>query len=647
MCGIIGFFDDKYEVLKNFNELISTLQRRGPNDQGTWSSNDKKIILGHTRLSVLDLSSNGKQPMISHDERFVMVYNGEIYNHIVLKEKISLKRKTLFRSTSDTEILLESLSVLGLESTLNEIDGMFAFCVFDRKKNEMILARDRFGEKPLYFGNIDSKFFFSSDLSFLKKMNKKNLILNKDSVRLLLKYSYIPSPFSIYKNIYKLKPGNFLRIKISDLLKKRFPSPSEFQKYSDKKTLDSNILNNNIEDNVEILETLIEKSVKERIVSDVPVGSFLSGGIDSSLITAIMQKVSDNSIETFSIGQSDSRYNELTFAKKISLHLKTKHNEFEINDNDMLNTVDRLNQVYSEPFADSSQIPSILLSEKVKLKVSVALTGDAGDELFGGYNRYLYSNKILKYFDFIPFKLRSKFANILQKTKFKKINFLGFILKNFSDISVTNLSDKTDKLLEKLTYIRNDKDLFISLLSQWKNNDEIFYNEEVKNDVVKEHFYNLEDKDNIITRMMLSDLRYYLPDDILCKIDRAAMHFGLETRVPFLSREIYNFSKLLPLDQKIQGKEGKIILRKILEKYIPNDQINRPKMGFAIPIDQYLRNPLKQWSYELILKKELYEEFFCPNIVMDIWKKHQSGKYDYQTKLWPILSFISWRNFNS
>ena len=647
MCGILGVYNNSNFNINLFEKSLDTLKTRGPDDRGIWIEKNEKLFLGHTRLSIIDLSLKGKQPMISNSGRYILVYNGEIYNFQELKEKIEKKKQFVFKSKSDTEVLLESIDCFGFNETLKLIDGMFAFSIFDKTKDELILVRDRYGEKPLYFGQINSDFFFSSDLKFLKLSKEFDLKINPNSVNLLLNYSYIPAPHTIYNKIFKLEPYSYLKVKISDLKKKNFPKPNESISYNDLNNTETNIVaKNSISENSKILGSLINQSVKKRLVSDVPIGCFLSGGIDSSLVASYMQKNSTNKIETFSIGQSDKKYDELSYARKISKILGTNHNEYLISDSEILDTIENINHVYSEPFADSSQIPSILLSERVKKKVTVALTGDGGDELFGGYNRYLYSKQVLKFMKVIPYRLRSKFFKLLSNINSEKIS--NFLLKYNDSIKskVSNFGDKFSKISEKFTYIENENDLFLSLISQWPRNSKIFINPIIE-DSVKDHFLKENKNELIINRMMLSDINYYLPDDILCKIDRAAMQFGLETRVPFISREIFEFSQKLPINQKIKNNKGKIILRNILSKFVPDELIDRPKMGFSIPLENYLRTSLKSWGQDLINTKSLYEEYFNFDEVFKIWDMHQTKKNNFHTKLWPILSFISWRKYNS
>ena len=644
MCGILGFIGDTHSQFVDKKNILSSLKRRGPDASGDWTYGQDFLYFGHTRLSVLDLTDNGNQPMVSSNGRFIVTYNGEIYNFNYLKKNIENNTNLkIWKSNSDTEVLCESIQLYGLEKTLNMCDGMFAMGVFDKKKNELFLARDQFGEKPLYYGYIKNNFFFSSDLNFIKSINSNYLKINKKSVYLLAKYSYIPSPYTIYEDVYKLEPSHFLKLNINNFKnlnsKKKFTTLNWLNKDNENSKI---ILNTSFDQYCNNLEEQIEESVKSRMISDVSLGSFLSGGIDSSLITALMQKNSANKVETFSIGQSDNRFNESIYAKEVSKKLGTNHNEYIVGKKEIIDTIEKINTVYSEPFADSSQIPSIILSEHVRKKVTVALTGDGGDELFGGYNRYIYSNFVLKIIKHLPYTFRKYFSLIGKSISPSQYNKLLFFL-NYRSNFISNPGDKLHKIFDKLELVKNERDLYLSLITEWDNGTELFDNANSNHyDCVEMFCRKLDFTDNAIQKMMIADVKYYLPDDILTKVDRAAMYSSLETRVPFLNRNIYNIVKNMPLEFKINKNKGKIVLRKILKKYLPINLIDRPKMGFAIPMDNYLRNDLKEWASDLINSGNIYSDYFDKKILETYWKEHLSKKRNWQSKLWPILSFISW-----
>ena len=648
MCGILGFFGNEIRNIGNFEDILSKIDCRGPDSRGVWKDPENKIIFGHTRLSVIDLSNNANQPMISTSGRFVLTFNGEIYNFRKIRNKISqlYENKFNWKSQSDTEVLCESLEKFGIEDTLNMCDGMFAFAIYDIKEKNLYLARDQFGEKPLYYGYMDNYFFFSSDLSVIKKLKNFRPTINKNSVNLLSKYCYIPAPYSIYENIFKLESGKYIKFNIEKSLeyKNNLNKNSKYWINNNLKTkIQKNISLSEISSKV---ENLVEESVKSRMISDIPIGSFLSGGVDSSLITALMQKNSSSRIETFSVGQKDKRYDELNYAREVSKYLKTNHNELSVSDNDIIKTIEKIPDVYSEPFADSSQIPSIILSNFVKQKLSVALTGDGGDELFGGYNRYIYSNLYSNLFKFTPYYMRyliARFGQIIKPSTYDKL----FTFTKKIGLNSISTGDKVHKILDKLESIKDLDDFYLSLISEWNGKTDIFFNnKEHINDCIVEYHKSIKNKRNPIVNMMSSDIKFYLTDDILCKVDRAAMFHGLETRVPYLNRNIYNYSQEIPLKYKISKNKGKIVLRNILKKYIPIELIDRPKMGFSIPIDHYLRTSLKDWANDLITSSNIYNEYFDKNILNKYWAEHSSEKRNWQTKLWPILMFIFWKKQN-
>lgn len=644
MCGIFGLVDNYNENLIDLDKVKQSIQRRGPDHQGQWFSENKKVKFLHTRLSILDLSKNGNQPMMSSNGKFIITYNGEIYNFHKLKKKIENEKNFMnWKSNSDTEVLIELINNYGLEKAVKLLDGMFSFGLYDKKNNKVYLVRDRFGEKPLYYGYINKTFFFSSDLSFIKMHNFSSMTsLNYEAINLMAKYSYIPTPLTIYKNIFKLEPGTILKINLSSNLS--FNKINYFENEKSETQLKSNdLIDFKEEDLVNYLEKTLNYSVKNRMISDVPIGCFLSGGLDSSLIAALMQKNNNKKIKTFSIGQSDERFNELKYARDIASYLGTEHYEFKVDGDDLLNVIENSNNVYSEPFADSSQIPSVILSNKVRQHVKVALSGDCGDELFGGYNRYLYYLKYGRLIISLPKLIKLIISKTFSSIKPQSYNaFLNLISKN-KNVSY-NFGDKFHKGLEKLQRINSSNDFYYSMISEWEDHDNIFITKS-KNDPVNDYINSISSVE-FLNKMMTVDKKYYMSDDILCKVDRASMYSSLETRVPFLSKEISNFSDCLSSRYKIRDGKSKYIIRKVLEKHIPLKLIDRPKMGFSIPLDNYLRNELKSWANDLINSKSLYDDYFEIKKLKRLWKEHLYGSRNWTTKLWPILTFISWRRFN-
>ncbi|MBH71527.1 MAG: asparagine synthase (glutamine-hydrolyzing) [Pelagibacteraceae bacterium] len=630
MCGIVGFWNLRSQGRGNLQNIIcnmtNTLESRGPDDKGTWIDKKNNICLGHRRLSIIELSKLGKQPMVSRNKRYVMSFNGEIYNYKEIKKEL-IKNKVKLKSNSDTEVLIESISFWGIRKTLRIISGMFAFALFDLKYKKIYLFRDRFGIKPLYFSLKDNLFLFGSQTKSFFKHPDWNYEISYNSLASFFKYSYIPSSQSIYKNTYQVPPGGYIEFSSNGNLKKKqyWNLSNEIENLKEK-----NIQYNNLENEVNL--RLIE-SVKKHMVSDVSVGSFLSGGIDSSLITALMQNVSNKRIKTFNIGFEDKTIDESNYANDIAKHLRTDHHSVIFSNKDIIDLIPKLNNIYDEPFADSSQLPTILLSHITREKVKVALSGDGGDELFGGYNRYKWSKNIKNLF-FLPFFLRKIIGNsmrILTPQQWHKI--LCFLPKinryPFIGDKIYKLSDIF--LLEKFSNV------YPYLISQWQE-QEIPLNKEVLSDnslaPTKEASFL-----NITEQMQLMDMNNYLPDDILTKVDRASMNFGLEVRVPYLDKDLVKF--VWSIDS--QKKDSKKILKNILYKYIPKKLVSRPKMGFSVPLNDWLKGPLKDWASELIKKENLIKNNIDADKVLLKWNEHISGKRNWQYKLWPILIYQSWK----
>lgn len=648
MCGIFGYFSKK-NIDKNFVfDLANKINYRGPDSNGYYYDQKNNFYLFHKRLSIIDTTSKAHQPMISNSGRYIIVYNGEIYNFLDLKKEIEIKKNQnnfAWKSSSDTEVLLELIDLFGLDDAIKRIKGMFSFCIFDKKKNEINLVRDRFGEKPLYYGWINKDFFFSSDLNVIKSLTPE---ISNEALSLYFRFMYIPSPYSIYKNIYKLEAGHNLKIVLNNIfeIKKNIMeiknSSKEFHmnKWFDRSNLEK-VSNSKINKSPEIvIEDLINQSVRTSLVSDVPIGSFLSGGIDSSLITLMMQKNSSKPIETFSIEQSDEDFNEGNYAREIASIIGTNHNSYKVNKKDILNTLKIIPNAYSEPFADSSQIPTLILSEFAKKKVTVCLTGDGGDELFGGYNRHIYSHKIWKYLSYLNPNLKTLLSNTLTSKFFSNLIFekvLGQFFKN-----TTNIKDRVISTLNKTSSSKNFSDYFLSILTEPKYPNFLIKNEDSYINSLVDQFENINLNNDIQESMMLFDLNHYLTDDILCKVDRGSMYYSLETRVPFLTEEIFNFSKSITKEYKIRGNKGKIILRNILYKYFPKKLIDRKKMGFSIPLNKLLNQDLKKEVSEMIFDNEnLLKNYLDYKSIAKSFAEFSSGK-DYSKQFYALYNLISW-----
>ena len=660
MCGIAGFFKNDHTIDFSYAKKISenmsiSLEHRGPDYLNQWSSESDDVFFSHSRLSILDLSSNGNQPMTSKSNRFVITYNGEIYNHLELRKMIDKEKTINWNSSCDTETLIESIDLFGIRKTLNLIEGMFAFAVWDKKDKKLLLARDQFGQKPLYYGFVRNSIVFGSELKALKCYPNFNNKLSRVGIGFYLDYSYIQEPDTIYEDIFKVKPSELIIFDLKKYNKKPFSlEKKEIQKIKwnlNNKRKNYKLSDETLKNHLETLEILLTKSVKETMLADVPVGCFLSGGIDSSLITAISQRISDKKIETFSIGFTQNEYDESAYAKKVSDYLGTNHNEYMIDPEKLYSIFDKVIDVYDEPFADSSQIPSIILSEFAKTKVKVVLTGDGADELFGGYNRYIYTNKIYFFLKFIPIYLRKKMSSYLFNST-KSINLFSKIINsiNFTKYKIPQIRDKIEKFSIILKNSNDQMEIFFSLL---KVNRELGNNIFSNSYHLKKYFDNeikniLNDK-NISSqnKMMIIDQNFYLNGDILHKVDRASMSVGLETRIPFLNSKIYDFSQNLPHNLKFKNGYGKWILRELSKKYIPEKIYMRKKMGFSIPLNKWIRLNSKKIKHNFIQNKDLLlENGINVESMNNYLKEHLDNKKDWSNYLWNIIVFERWLNKN-
>ncbi|MDC0940521.1 asparagine synthase (glutamine-hydrolyzing) [Candidatus Pelagibacter sp.] len=650
MCGINGFYSKTSLTFDNaIVRMNSAISHRGPDNNDFWIDKKSGIVLGHQRLSIIDLSAAGSQPMKSISDRFVLTYNGEIYNHLQIRAKLQKPGNNIrWKGTSDTETLLAAIENWGIEITLQEIEGMFAFALWDKKERCLTLVRDRIGEKPLYYGFQNKQgnkvFMFSSELKALKAHPIFEGEIDKNVINLQLRHSCIPAPYSIYKNIYKLLPGNYLTIKDIDLKKGLIPVSRNYW------SLKEIAVNGNVnpiklsEKEVQNgLEYNLKNSIKKQILSDVPIGAFLSGGIDSSIVVALMQSQSNYPIKTFTIGFEDDNYSEAKYAKKISKHIGTDHTELYISPKKALDIIPKLPLIYDEPFSDSSQIPTFLVSELAKKQVKVALSGDGGDELFCGYNRHLIINKFENIINYMPLDLRKIISFLLKTISPKNWTKISKILPGLN--RHVNLGDKIYKVANIIS-ANSSHEIYQRLCSHWQNPSEIVKNSEEPKTLLSEFKNNLKEL-NSQQQMMVMDFLTYLPDDILVKIDRAAMSTSLETRAPFLDHKLIEYVWKIPHHLKFRNNKGKWILRKILNKYIPKDLTERPKMGFAIPIDYWLRGELKDWAESLLNEKNLEQQgYFNSKLIRKKWTEHLSGKKNWQSDLWDILMFQAWLNVN-
>ena len=637
MCGIVGFVGQTKYPENCLKEMVNAINHRGPDSKGIWTDSD--MGFGHARLSIIDQSSAGHQPMHSFSRNYVMIFNGEIYNHNEIRLELDSFSKRKWTGHSDTETLLEAIDLWGLEKTLKKIKGMFAIALWEKRTRNLFLVRDRMGEKPLYYGWVRNQFVFASELKAIKKFPKFNNSIDRKALALFLRFNSIPSPHSIYEDISKLEPGTIIQFNADSkkITKSTYWSTEEeYVKSSFSCFMGSS------EDAVIQLESILSKAVSSQMQADVPLGAFLSGGIDSSLIVALMQSQSDNKINTFSIGFNDSAFNEAKHALKVSNHLGTNHHELYVNESDALEIIPNLPYIYDEPFADSSQIPTYIVSRFAKEKVSVSLSGDAGDELFGGYNRYIYANRVHAIVRRIPICIRRSFSKALLNMSEEKLD------KIFGAMTRKSYANIGDKIHKSASILSADSvhDSHFKLVSQiYDPENWLVYSSEYKtkfNDDIS-RFTGL----NSIEKMMGYDLITYLPTDILTKVDRAAMAVSLETRIPFLDPDVIKFSASLPMDYKIRNGTSKWILREVLYKYIKKELVERPKMGFAIPLAEWLRGPLQDWAESQLSEKRLSEEgFFNVEFVRNKWLEHLSNKKNWHHQLWNVLMFQSWLERN-
>lgn len=631
MCGIAGIIQNynKLDLNKEIISITNVLSHRGPDNMGHWVSKSNNIALGHTRLSIIDLSQNGNQPMHSKNQRYVISFNGEIYNYRELKNKLMTKANILWKSTTDTEVILQLLEFYTFEETLKLLQGMFAISIWDNKENCLYLARDRAGEKPLYYFANENFFIFASELKSIKKSLFFNDEINKESVLDLINHGYISAPNSIFKNTKKLEPGNYLVLN----QKKMDYKIKRYWNINYQSNLKKQIGKRSIEDNI---ENILLKSLEKQLHADVPVGIFLSGGIDSSLIVSLTTKLGFRP-KTFTIGFDNNDFDESKDSKKIAQYLNTEHHEHFLTSKDALNLIPKMQNIYCEPFGDSSQIPTYLISKIARQNVTVALSGDGGDELFGGYNRHIYANRFFSCSKYIPNNLRKLISTYLENSNISKskqfYNLISkvipkkYVLNNFSDkiIKIAKVIDVNgiDEFYEKIT------------------SNIILYGNIMKNQNIKfNEFSKLETDLNTI---LDKDFNTYLPDDILCKVDRASMANSLEIRAPFLEQELIEYAFNLKFKEKVDFSNGKIPLRNILSKLLPKKLISKNKRGFGIPLNNWLREELRDWSEDLISRKNINEyDFFNYEAVHKLWKEHINGTRENQNILWPLLMFQSW-----
>jgi asparagine synthase (glutamine-hydrolysing) len=632
MCGIAGYWhlvrgaspfaqrlpqqmENRLQSQGIVTAMTDTLVRRGLDPQGTWIDPAVGIGLGHRRLAILDLSPLGAQPMISHDSRYAIVFNGEIYNFEVLKSELE-RSGHQFRSHSDTEVMLAAMVEWGVAAAVKRFVGMFAFALWDMQERVLHLGRDRIGEKPLYYGWVGNTLLFGSELKALVAHPQWVGKIDRNALTLFIRYGYIPAPHSIYQGIQKLSPGTIISF-ATEQAKTAQPVAYWDLQTVVKAGIDNSFVGSDAEA-IDRLDTLLRQTIRSQMVADVPLGAFLSGGIDSSTVVALMQAQSTQPIATFSIGFKEQQYNEAEYAASVAQHLGTAHTELYVKAKDALEVISKLPHLYDEPFADSSQIPTFILSELTRQHATVSLSGDAGYELFGGYNRYFKYVDIWQKIDRLPMQLRRLCAGLMRALPPDKWNAL---IDNIGRILPPLRKFKPGDKIQRIGNILNSKrplELYAQLVSLCQNPTQIVLNSTETETIIDRPPLWLHLDLDFASQMMYLDSMTYLPDDILVKVDRAAMGISLESRVPFLDPQIIEFAWQLPRSMKFRDRQGKWLLRQVLYKYVPQQLIDRPKMGFGVPIDLWLRNELREWAEALLDEARLKREgFFDPKLFVN------------------------------
>ena len=657
MCGIAGYIHPPVpQIARTVRQMIAAIRNRGPDDAGIWVDEREGLGLGHARLSILDLSPLGHQPMLSPSRRYVISFNGEVFNFAGLRNELEAAGAT-FRGHSDTEVMLASFEAWGVEKAVRRFVGMFAFALWDREDRVLHLIRDRLGIKPLYYGWIGQAFCFGSELKVFKQVPGFSASVDRQALASFIRTGYVAAPLSIYEDIFKLPPGCMLSLARDHIFSRDGfePDPDSAEvfrrpvRYWSAREVVENGVHGPIgctdEQALAQLEQLLREAVRLRMVSDVPLGAFLSGGIDSSLVVALMQSQSTTPVKTFTIGFHEQEYNEAVHAKLVAKHLGTDHTELYVTPEQAMAVIPRIPDMYDEPFGDSSQIPTFLVSDLARRHVTVALSGDGGDELFGGYTRYFIGRQLWQKVQWLPGPVRRAMVKAIQALSPRAWSTIFSTLKGVLP-AFTNPGDKLHKLSEVLSLYDPDA-MYLRLVSQWHDPLQVVLDSQEPKTALTDRraWARLDD---FTLRMMYLDTVTYLPDDILTKIDRASMAVSLEARVPLLDHRVVEFAWRLPLSLKIRHEgEGKWLLRQILYRYVPKALLDRPKMGFGIPIDRWLRGPLRGWAEDLLDEGRLRREgFLNPAPIREKWTDHLSGQRNWQYQLWNVLMFQAWLNSN-
>jgi asparagine synthase (glutamine-hydrolysing) len=646
MCGIAGLLDPSRrshpdELARQVREMAATIVHRGPDAQGVWCAAEDGVALGSVRLAVVGLGVNGDQPMASADGRFVLSYNGEVYNHRALRSGLEAEGAA-FRGTSDTEVLVEAAARWGVGATLDAAEGMFAFALWDRQDRTLHLARDRFGEKPLYYGWVGRRLAWGSELKALCRLPDFHGAVDRDAVALFLRHNCVPAPHTVYRGVAKLSPGQVLRVGPKAVPGSRLV-PTAY--WSARDAIDkarSEPHGGPVESMVDDVEAVLSASVGARMVADVPVGAFLSGGIDSSLVVSLMQRHSRRPVRTFTIGFADQAFDESEDAARVAAHLGTDHTGLRLGDDDAAALIPSLPDIWDEPFGDVSEIPMYLVSKLARTEVTVALSGDGGDELFAGYNRHAWLERIWRRAAPVPPGLRRTAAHVLASLPPGAVDRTAALAARVSSrLEVRNPALKVAKVAKVLA-AAGPEEAYLSLASYWDDAEGMVRGAGTSASVAARPS-DWPELSGITEQMLWLDLVGYLPDDILTKLDRAAMAVSLETRVPFLDRAVFDLAWRLPLTAKLHEGTTKWILREVLDRHVPLALVDRPKMGFGFPIGPMLRTSLRPWAEELLDEGRLRRQgLLDPTPVRRAWADHLAGRADLAHELWDVLALQAW-----
>ena len=673
MCAITGLLLTSprlgADALRaSVERMAASMRHRGPDGSGAWASAPAGLALGHARLAIIDLSPAGHQPMVSASGRYVIAFNGEIYNHRELRDALERAGAApAWRGHSDTETLLAGFEHWGVEATLSRCVGMFAIALWDEAERTLTLARDRFGEKPLYYGwagrGAERAFVFGSELKALRAYPGFEAPVCRKALARYLRFTYVPAPHSIYEGVFKLEPGCLLTVRgtppadapAAPLRPGQHHHGVTVQRWwSLADVVEAGALAplRNEHEALETLEAQLDEAVRIQSLADVPLGAFLSGGVDSSTIVALMQRQASRPVKTFTIGFEEAGFDESPFARAVAQHLGTEHHEMRVSARMAQDVIPTLPWMYDEPFADSSQVPTHLVSVAARQQVTVALSGDAGDELFGGYHRYFWAPKVWGRISWMPAPVRRAIGRLLATLPSCALDAIGGGLRiGIGPDGKSRLASKVDTFAGFLRNVRDLDDLHRRLMSEWRDLANLVLSPDGRPVIEAKSLFDDPlprhgaSKDRL--HMMYRDSMTYLPDDILCKVDRAAMAVSLETRVPFLDHRVVELAWRLPMEMKIRGDVGKWALRQVLYRHVPRELIERPKAGFGMPVGQWLRGPLREWAEALLDEGRLRQEgYLQPGPIREAWRQHLSGRYDWTPRLWGVLMFQAWLGAN-